>query len=403
MRTERPVPTLGDIIKLECPDIAPGILRARELRSKVTEVFISSGAPCSSRNTIYRDWPGKSERVFKWFVLEDGMAIGLQGELGAVSGIARHPYNKIRHIDWNRLRTCRVVHRAGSFTKAGQLLDLTQSAVSRQVAAVEAELGGDIFLRNNDGLIPTELGISFLETIDEMWRALELGLAQLNEMKDEPHGPLTLTTTAGFGSAWLSSRMKRFHDRYPNIEVTLLLIDNAELDLRQREADCAIRFQHPTEPRLVRRFIDDFSYHIFGSQEYIERHGMPKSLDDLENHQLIVYGDGVGQPPIEKINWLLTEGMPPGTMRKAGLRVNSVYGIYRAVESGLGLAALPFYMSERSAKLIEVLPDIAGPSIPVYFVYPEELGPSRRIAALRDFIVAEIQATWGDLKRQRLA
>ena len=403
MPMEHAVPTLKEIIQLECPDLAPGVLRARELRTRVTEIFMSTGAPCSSQSAIFRNWPGRSGNVFRWFVLDDGMAIGLQGAAGAVSGIARHPYNKIRYMDWNRLRTCRVVHRAGSFTKAGQMLDLTQSAVSRQVAAVEAELGGDIFLRNNDGLIPTELGISFLETIDRMWQALELGLAQLNELKDDPQGPLTLTTTAGFGSAWLSSRMKRFHDRYPNIEVTLLLIDNAELDLRQREADCAIRFQHPTEPRLVRRFIDDYSYHIFGSRDYIERRGMPTSLEDLENHQLIVYGDGVGQPPIEKINWLLTEGMPAGITRKAGLRVNSVYGIYRAVEAGLGLAALPFYMSERSAKLIEVLPDIAGPSIPVYFVYPEELGPSRRIAALRDFIIEEIRATWGDLKRQKLA
>ncbi len=118
---------------------------------------------------------------------------------------------------------------------------------------------------------------------------------------------------------------------------------------------------------------------------------------------MIVYGDGIGQPPIEKIDWLLTEGMPEGQVRRAELRINNVYGIYRAVESGLGLAALPFYMSERSDKLVEVLPDIAGPPIPVYFVYPEELGPSRRIAALRDFIVEEINATWGDLKRRKLA
>ncbi|NIP92554.1 MAG: LysR family transcriptional regulator, partial [Akkermansiaceae bacterium] len=89
------------------------------------------------------------------------------------------------------------------------------------------------------------------------------GLACLNEMKDEPAGPLTLTTTTGFGSAWLSSRLHKFHDLHPEIEVTLLLIDNEELDLRQRHADCAIRFQHPEEPRLVRRFIDDFSYHIY--------------------------------------------------------------------------------------------------------------------------------------------
>ncbi|MDH3667553.1 MAG: LysR substrate-binding domain-containing protein, partial [Paracoccaceae bacterium] len=145
---------------------------------------------------------------------------------------------------------------------------------------------------------------------------------------------------------------------------------------------------------LVRRFIDDYSYHIYGSQEYLDRRGIPHALADLDDHSLIVYGDGVGHPPIEKIDWLLTEGMPEGQSREAGLRINSVYGIYRAVESGLGLAALPFYMSERSDHLIEVLPDVTGPPIPVYFVYPEELGPSRRIAALRDFIVEKMKMAW---------
>ncbi len=397
------MPTLRDILLKECPDLVPGALRARELQAHVSEMFLATGAPCTSHSALYRDWPGRAQNVFRWFVLDDGLAVGLTGTPEAPEGIARHPYQKIHHMDWNRLRTCRVVNQAGSFTRAGQILEITQSAVSRQIAAVEADLGSDIFLRNNDGLVPTEMGAYFLETIERMWESLELGLAGLNEMKDEPTGPLTLTTTTGFGSAWLSSRLHKFQDLYPEIEVTLLLIDNEELDLRQRYADCAIRFQHPEEPRLVRRFIDDFSYHIYGSQEYLDRRGIPHTLEDLDEHSLIVYGDGVGQPPIEKIDWLLTEGVPEGQTRRAGLRINNVYGIYRAVENGLGLAALPFYMSERSDKLVEVLPDVAGPPIPVYFVYPEELGPSRRIAALRDFIVEEINATWGDLKRRKLA
>ena len=397
------MPTLQDVLEMECPDLATGALRPRELQAGVREMFLATGAPCSSHGAVFRAWPGRAKNVYRWFVLEDGMAVGLTGSQEAPEGVARHPYNKVHHLDWNRLRTCRIVQRAGSFTKAGQILDITQSAVSRQIAAVERELGSDIFLRNNDGLVPTEIGEYFLETIDRMWEALELGLAQLNELKDEPQGPLTLTTTAGFGSAWLSSRLHKFRALHPEIAVTLLLIDNAELDLRQREADCAIRFQHPTEPRLVRLFIDDYAYHIFGSREYLEKRGVPQSLADLDGHDLIVYGAGVGQPPIEKINWLLRAGMPEGQKREAHLRINSVYGIYRAVESGLGLAALPFYMSERSDELIEVLPDIAGPPIPVYFVYPEELRPSRRIAALRDFIVDEIRATWGDLKRKKLA
>lgn len=386
--------TLRDILKLELPSLPAGLLRTHELDTKITNVYLANGAPCSTHAQVFREWPGPSNNVSRWFLLENGMAIGLEGECDQPVAVARFPLNKIRYLDWNRLRTCRLVHQAGSFTKAGQILDITQSAVSRQVAAVERELGCDLFIRSSSGLILTEVGEYFMDTINHMWETLDLGLARINEIRDAPQGPLRLTTTEAFGAAWLSSRITRFHQQYPDIEVSLLLIDNAELDLTQRDADCAIRFRHPTDPRLVRRFIADFSYHIYASQDYLKERGVPKTLDDLENHSLIVYGDGFGDSPVEDINWLLTVGLPEGTSRTADLRVNNIYGIYRAVEAGMGLAALPFYMSERSDSLVKVLPEVAGPPIPVFFVYREELRSSRRIAALREFILSEVRAGW---------
>lgn len=392
------MPMLRNILSKEGLELPASALRSSELEANVAEMFLATGAPCGAHSALFRPWPGPEKNVSRWFVLEDGMAIGLTGKPDQPEGVVRFPFNKINHLDWNRIRTCRVVHRAGSFTKAGQILDITQSAVSRQIAALEHDLGSDLFIRGGAGLVPTEAGEYFLDTVERMWEALALGLARLNELREEPEGPLALTTTEGFGSAWLASRISRFHEIYPHIEVSLLLIDNAELNLRQREADCAIRFQHPVEPLLVRKFIGDFSYHVYGSRSYLERKGIPETLDDLEHHDLIVYGDGIGRPPVEKINWLLTEGMPEGTMRHPAAQINSVYGIYRAVESGMGLAALPFYMSERSEELVEVLPDVGGPPIPVYFVYPEELRPSRRISVLRDFLVSEMRASWQSLR-----
>ena len=304
-------------------------------------------------------------------------------------------------VDWNRLRTFQVVIEFGSFTKAALELDLSQSAVSRQIASLERELGTALFIRSRSGLVLTEAGEFFLETVNEMSKHLKLGLARLNELRSEPVGPLRVTTTVGFGSAWLTSRINRFHTHYPDIQVSLLLVDNVELDLLEREADCAIRFHPPTDMNLVQRYIAAFSYRIYSSRTYLESHGTPATLDDLAEHDLIVYGDEVGAPPVERINWLLTEGMPEGEMRTAALRVNSVYGIYRAVESGMGIAALPFYMSERSDEIVELFPEIEGPSIPVYFVYPEELRPSRRIDAIRDFLVDEIQASWKEQNKRR--
>lgn len=293
-------------------------------------------------------------------------------------------------MDWNRIETFRAVVELGSFTRAALALNLTQSAVSRRITALEDQLGQALFLREINGVVLTEAGQCFRDTANQVAQRLDLGLARLNEIRDQPQGPLRLTTTQGFGSAWLTARISSFREQYPEIAVSLLLLDDAELDLRRREADCAIRFRMPSEPNLVQRYLRDFTYRIHGSPEYLARRGVPQGVADLDRHDLIVYGDGVGSPPIEAMDWLLSAGLPAGARRRAALHVNCVYGIYRAVESGMGLAALPFYMSERSGDLVPVLPDLRGPRIPIYFVYPEELRGCRRITALRDFLVSEL-------------
>ena len=388
------MPTLSEVLKQELAGFRPLSLRTSELDGHVTQTYLSTGAPCSSHASVFKSWPGPANNVYRWFVLEDGMAIGLLGEPGAPVGVARFPLKIINHIDWNRLRTFMLVQQAGSFTKAGKELSLTQSAVSRQIAALEEDVGSALFIRSNTGLVLTEAGEYFLETVSKIWECLKLGLARVHELRDVPSGPLRLTTSIGFGSAWLSSKVYGFRERYPDIELELLLVDNVELNLQRREADCAIHFHMPSTPNLVQLYIDEFSYRIYGAKSYLDKRGIPKDLDDLHNHDLIVYGDGIGTPPIEKINWLLTEGLPEGEMRVPALHINSVYGIYRAVESGVGLAALPFYMSERSDELVEVLCNVEGPRIPLYFVYAEELRHSLRINLLRDFILEEIRKSW---------
>lgn len=388
------MPTLKELLDSECPNWPQGLVRQHELSQKIEELYIVPGVEWSLHSDLYRPWPGSAERVFRWFVLEEtGAAIGLTGSIDAPEEVVREPYKKTFHLDWNRLRNCRVVHEAGSFTKAANVMNITQSAVSRQIGALERDLGYDIFFRNRDGLLPTEYGEYFLESIQKMVDALELGLARINEMHERPIGPLVLTTTEAFGSAWLSSRLNKFHVSHPGIEVSLLLVDNVLLDLCQREADCAIRFAKPEQPNLVSRFIAKFSYELFASQDYLDKFGVPKTEKDLQNHQLIIYGDGVGQLPIRHMNWLGQLGGGPNR-KIPNITINNIYGIYRATENGLGVAALPFYISERSDKLVRVLPQLSGPKIPIYFVYPEEVGKSCRISMLRNFILEEIQSSW---------
>ncbi len=299
-------------------------------------------------------------------------------------------------LHWDRLPVFQAVAEAGSFTKAGKRLALSQSAVSRKVCALEAQLAVPLFYRHARGLVLTEQGEAFFRVVKEVESQLTEAVSRIAASRALPEGPLKVTTTVTFGSAWLTARMNRFHHQYPDIAVSLVLIDSPdlELDLFSRQADAAIRFTPQTHPKLIQRRLMTIRYHLFASKEYLRVHGTPKAVADLDNHELIVYGEEV-RAPVERMDWPLEVGRDLDDPRRPALRVNSVYAMYRAVKSGLGIAALPYYISDESPELIEVLPDLVGPTLEAYFVYPEELRWSKRIAVLRDFLVQQVEEEQG--------
>jgi len=299
-------------------------------------------------------------------------------------------------VQWDRLPVFQAVAEAGSFTKAGRKLDLSQSAVSRQICALEAQLTVPLFYRHARGLVLTEQGEGFFRVVKEMESQLAQAVARIAESRAQPEGPLKITTTVTFGSAWLTARMNRFHHQYPDISVSLVLVDSpdSELDLFSRQADVAIRFTAQTHPKVIQRRLMTIRYHLFASREYLRIHGTPKTVADLDDHELIVYGDQV-PAPVEKMDWVQEVGRDAGKPRKPALRVNSVYGMYRAVKSGLGIAALPYYISDESPELVEVLPELQGPTMDAYFVYPEELRWSKRVSVIGDFLLQQVEEERG--------
>jgi DNA-binding transcriptional LysR family regulator len=291
-------------------------------------------------------------------------------------------------MDWDKLRVFHAVAEAGSFTHAGEVLNLSQSAVSRQIGALEESLKVPLFHRHARGLILTEQGELLYDTARDVVHKLAMAEAMLSESKDRPRGPLTVTTTVAFGSAWLTPRMRDFLELYPEIDLTLLL-DDAELDLGMREADVAIRMSPPRQADLIQRPLMTMRGEIFASRDYIQKYGKPEKAEDLDNHRIVVYGD-TGNLPVPHVNWLLEIGATPERPRRPVLRVNNVYGIYRAVRSGLGIGSLGGYMVPPDAPFVRILPDLTGPQVQAYFVYPEELRHSKRIAVLRDFLVRQV-------------
>jgi DNA-binding transcriptional LysR family regulator len=289
-------------------------------------------------------------------------------------------------MDWDKLRIFHAVADAGSFTHAGHELLLSQSAVSRQVSALEEDLHVTLFHRHARGLILTEQGEVLYRTAHEVFTKLAAATTRLMDSKEKPSGALRITTTVGLGSVWLTPRITEFMELYPDIKVTLLL-DDGELDLSMREADVAIRLRRPTQPDLIQRKLFTVHHHLYASLDYVKKHGIPKTIEDLDKHKIVTFGETEGY--LTNLNWLETIGRPEGSPRQPALRVNNAYGLRRAVQAGAGIGSLADYIVAIESNLVQIDLPLEAPQFDTYFVYPEELKETKRVTAFRDFIVGK--------------
>lgn len=287
-------------------------------------------------------------------------------------------------MDWDKLRVFHAVAEAGSFTHAGDTLNLSQSAVSRQISALEGALSVPLFHRHARGLILTEQGESLNRTVREVFAKLAMTEALLTESREKPAGRLKVTTTRGFGATWLAPRLAAFLELYPDVSLSLLL-DDRDLDLAMREADVAIRMHAPRQPDLVQRHLLSFHWKVMAAPEYLKRHGVPQKPEDLDQHRLILFGEY--HPPVPDINWLAEFGRRGAGPRRAVLEANSLHAMLAAVQAGIGIGALPDYLGREAEGLVQVLPEVKTPPVEMFFVYPDELRNSKRVAVFRDYLI----------------
>ena len=291
-------------------------------------------------------------------------------------------------MDWDKLKIFHTVAEASSFTKASTILNLSQSAISRQIQGLENDLKVQLFERHARGLVLTENGEYLFKSAHEIISKLKDVESNLSGQKDKINGKLVVTTVVSFGTTWLTPRIKEFMDLHPDIEVELIFND-VELDLATRQADVAIRMRRPKQLNLIQKKFVDFNYHIYGSNEYLEKNGYPKTLKDLDKHKFITYGKGAPSP-VYNPDWVLKIGAKDGKKRKSVMKVNSVYGLLLAVQSGVGLAALPDYIAYNINGISKVLPNEPGKPTETHFVYPSSLKSNARLMAFRNFLFSKV-------------
>jgi len=290
-------------------------------------------------------------------------------------------------MDWDKLRIFHAVADAGSLTHAGEVLHLSQSAVSRQIRSLEESLGTTLFHRHARGLILTEQGELLFDATQSMSKRLDTASARIRDSEEEVFGNLRVTTTIGFGSIWLAPRLPKLYAKYPDLSLDLMLEERV-LDLPMREADVAIRMKEPSQADLVRKRLMDIRMQLFASRDYLEANGTPQSLHDMARHRLLCQSLDVTQ--VSAGATLVREIMSYEVGRT--LKVNNYFGVLQGVLANLGVGVLPDYLSYDFPQLVRVLPNVESNEVPVFLAFPEELRGSKRVEAFRDFVVEEVVA-----------
>lgn len=297
-------------------------------------------------------------------------------------------------MDWDKLRIFHAVSDAGSLTHAGDRLNLSQSAVSRQIRSLEESLNTTLFHRHARGLILTEQGELLFDATRSMSKRLDAAAARIRDSEEEVFGELRVTTTFGFGTLWLVPRLPKFYEKYPGLKIDLMLEERV-LDLPMREADVAIRMKEPSQADLIRKRLMTVQMLLYASRDYLDRNGIPTQMDDIADHRLICQNTnsaqvGAGASLVQNLMMYNPHSL---------LNVNNYFGVLQGVIHNLGIGVLPDYVVEDFPDLVRILPEIESADVPVFLAYPEELRQSQRVSAFRDFVQEEIIAHRKQLRR----
>ena len=288
-------------------------------------------------------------------------------------------------MDWDKLRIFHAVADAGSLTHAGDKLNLSQSAVSRQIRGLEEQLNTNLFHRHARGLILTEQGELLFDATVAMSKRLDTAAARIRDSEEEVFGELRVTTTTGFGTLWLAPRLPKLYEKYPELKIDLMLEERV-LDLPMREADVAIRMKEPSQADLVRKKLMMIKMCLYASPAYLRLNGTPERLEDMMNHRLICQNTDSDQvnAGLQLIQQLMMHDV------RSMLTVNNYFGVLQGVIHDLGIGVLPDYLTQDFPDLVQVLPETQSADVPVFLAYPEELRASKRVAAFKDFVQDEI-------------
>lgn len=287
-------------------------------------------------------------------------------------------------FDWNRARAFLVTAEEGSLSAAARALDMTQPTLGRQVSALEEELGIALFERVGRGLSLTPSGMDLLEHVQAMGQAATRFSLAANGHSQDMEGTVCISASEIHAAYLLPSIVAKLRLSEPGIVIEIVS-SNDTSDLLRREADIAIRSFRPTEAELISKKIADVDAPLFAAKTYLERAGVPQTIDDLKQADFVTIGDAqVFVSELKKLGVELSEENFP-------VQPGSHIVHWELVKHGLGIGIVPLDIGEAEPLVERVLPDFRLMSFPIWLTSHRELRTNRRIRFVFDFLAEELK------------
>lgn len=293
-------------------------------------------------------------------------------------------------MDLDRLASFVWVIETSSFTQAANRLGLPKSTVSRRVAALEDELGIRLIQRSTRKLAPTEAGEALYQRSAPALRTLESALRDAELFGDRPRGMIRISAPLDFGTSQLPALIREFLDRYPEAELSLEFHDRY-VDLIGEGFDLALRFGNLEDSSLIARRLVAIEIGFFATRQYLAQYGTPKTLEDLEAHQIILFRGSRGLAPVE----LETPDGETSLELRGRLSVTSFGFMRKMIQASAGIGLLPRFLitdADITSGLIRVLPDVKINGGDFQVVYPSSRNLSANTRAFLDYMIEKFGA-----------
>lgn len=310
---------------------------------------------------------------------------GLLMASGEKEGIDLESSSRFRNFDWEKAKSFYYVAKCGSFAGAARFLNISQSALSRQVIYLEQQLGCPLFSRHSSGVTLTRKGKELTAIVEATFLSFKGFTRNADETSENEQRKIRICATHAVIAYILSELIVSYNKNHPHL-IFELIGDDHLIDIALNDVDIAIRPYDPEMQGVQQEPLFTLEKKLYASPQYLEKYGEPRSVDDLKHHRLIAFGHPELHPYAD-VNWILKLGLPEGQFHKPVMTSTAVECLVKAAKNGLGIIASYEKMEIiKDSGLKNILTGVKDKKIEDYFIYPNFLKKDKEVIQLKNYL-----------------